>query len=126
MLDTQGPEILTGHLSSNLDLKKGSVISIVVREESDPEETSNHIDYDDLISNVQAGDKITVYSGLKNLKVLEKHELMMRCRVLDGCLLKSKRHVNLPGVRVNLSAITKKDRRDIEFGRASDVDYSAL
>ena len=126
MLDTQGPEIRTGHLASDLDLKKGSVISIVVRGESDPEETSIHIDYDDLISTVQAGDKITVDSGLINLEVLEKHERMMRCRVLDGGVLKSKRHVNLPGVRVNLPAITKKDRRDIEFGIASDVDYIAL
>jgi len=126
LLDTQGPEIRTGHLASDLDLKKGSVISIVVRGESDPEETSIHIDYDDLISTVLAGDKITVDSGLINLEVLEKHERMMRCRVLDGGVLKSKRHVNLPGVRVNLPAITKKDRRDIEFGIASDVDYIAL
>ncbi len=126
MLDTQGSEIRTGHLASDLDLKKGSVISIVVRGESDPEETSIHIDYDDLIRTVQAGDKITVDSGLINLEVLEKHERMMRCRVLDGGVLKSKRHVNLPGVRVNLPAITKKDRRDIKFGIASDVDYIAL
>ena len=126
LLDTQGPEIRTGHLASDLDLKKGSVISIVVRGESDPEETSIHIDYDDLISTVLAGDKITVDSGLINLEVLEKHERMMRCRVLDGGVLKSKRHVNLPGIRVNLPAITKKDRRDIEFGIASDVDYIAL
>lgn len=75
---------------------------------------------------MQAGDKITVDSGLINLEVLEKHERMMRCLVLDGGLLKSKRHVNFPGVRVNLLAITKKDRRDIEFGIASDVDYIAL
>ncbi|MEC7887150.1 MAG: pyruvate kinase, partial [SAR324 cluster bacterium] len=100
--------------------------SIVVRGESDPEETSIHIDYDDMISTVLAGDKITVDSGLINLEVLEKHERMMRCRVLDGVVLKSKRHVNLPGVRVNLPAITKKDRRDIEFGIARDVDYIAL
>ena len=54
LLDTQGPEIRTGHLASDLDLKKGSVISIVVRGESDPEETSIQIDYDDLIGTVLA------------------------------------------------------------------------
>ena len=36
------------------------------------------------------------------------------------------RHVNLPGVRVNLPAITQKDRRDILFGREHDVDFIAL
>lgn len=126
LLDTQGPEIRTGHLASDLDLKKGSVISIVVRGESNPEETSIHIDYDDLIGTVLAGDKITVDNGLINLEVLEKQERVMRCRVLDGGVLKSKRHVNLPGVRVNLPAITQKDRRDIKFGISRDVDYIAL
>ena len=126
LLDTQGPEIRTGHLASDLDLKKGSVISIVVRGESNPEETSIHIDYDDLIGTVLAGDKITVDNGLINLEVLEKQELLMRCRVLDGGVLKSKRHVNLPGVWVNLPAITQKERRDIKFGISRDVDYIAL
>ena len=73
-----------------------------------------------------AGDKITVDNGLINLEVLEKQERVMRCRVLDGGVLKSKRHVNLPGVRVNLPAITQKDRRDIKFGISRDVDYIAL
>ena len=50
----------------------------------------------------------------------------MRCRVLDGGVLKSKSHVNLPGVRVNLPAITQKDRRDILFGIKHDVDFIAL
>ena len=70
LLDTQGPEIRTGHLASDLDLKKGSVISIVVRGESNPEETSIHIDYDDLIGTVLAVDKITVDNGLINLEIL--------------------------------------------------------
>ena len=51
---------------------------------------------------------------------------MMHCRVLDGGVLKSKSHVNLPGIRVNLPAITQKDRRDILFGIEHDVDYIAL
>ena len=82
------------------------MISIVVQGESEIEETSIHVDYVDLISSVHAGDKITVDNGLKNLEVLEKHERMMGFRVLDGGVLKSKCHVHLPGVRVNLPAIT--------------------
>ena len=66
------------------------------------------------------------FSGCFFLEVLEKQERVMRCRVLDGGVLKSKRHVNLPGVRVNLPAITQKDRRDIKFGISRDVDYIAL
>jgi pyruvate kinase len=67
-----------------------------------------------------------VDNGLINLEVLSKQERVMRCRVIDGGALKSKRHVNLPGIRVNLPAITEKDRQDIAWGVANDVDYIAL
>jgi len=126
LLDTQGPEIRTGDLSTDLDLKQGTVVSITARGPMDVEESSFHIHYDDLIETVKVGDKITVDNGLINLEVLEKEERHMQCRVLDGGVLKSKRHVNLPGIRVNLPAITQKDEKDISFGLSHDVDFIAL
>lgn len=126
LLDTQGPEIRTGQLTKDLDLKAGSEISVTVRGAQDVEETSIQIDYEDFINQVKVGDKITVDSGLINLQVLDKQDRAMRCRVIDGGLLKGKRHVNLPGIRINLPAITEKDRADILFGMKQDVDYIAL
>jgi pyruvate kinase len=46
--------------------------------------------------------------------------------VLDGGKLGSKKHVNLPGIRVNLPAITQKDREDILFAIERELDYIAL
>ena len=126
LLDTQGPEIRTGDLSTDLDLKQGTVVSITARGPMDVEESSFHIHYDDLIETVKVGDKITVDNGLINLEVLAKEVRHMQCRVLDGGVLKSKRHVNLPGIRVNLPAITQKDEKDIAFGLSHDVDFIAL
>ena len=114
LMDTQGPEIRTGDLVNDLELKNGSEISITVRDSVDVERSSIHIHYDDLIETVSVGDRITVDNGIINLQVLEKQsDGIMRCRVIDGGILKSKRHVNLPGIRVNLPAITKKDKEDI-------------
>ena len=126
LLDTQGPEIRTGHRAVDLNLKQGQEITVVVRGADDVEESSIHIDYEDLIETVKTGDRITVDNGLINLEVLSKEHFMMRCRVVDGGLLKGKRHVNLPGIRVNLPAITEKDRQDILFGMEQEVDYIAL
>src|SRR5690606_24783772 len=84
------------------------------------------INYDELIDTVNVGDKITVDNGLINLEVLEKDKNRMRCKVLDGGKLGSKKHVNLPGIRVNLPAITQKDREDILFGIERELDYIAL
>ena len=69
---------------------------------------------------------VTVDNGLLNFEVLEKDENQLKCRVVDGGTLGSRKHVNLPGVRVNLPAITKKDREDINFGVANEVDFIAL
>lgn len=126
LLDTQGPEIRTGERDSDLNLHAGDIVSVVARGSGDVEEQSLMVNYEDLITDVNVGDRLTVDNGLINLEVLEKHERVMRCRVIDGGVLKSKRHVNLPGIRVNLPAITEKDRRDILFGVEAGVDFIAL
>lgn len=126
LMDTQGPEIRTGDIKNDLDLKEGDEISVVARGEDDVEASSIRINYEDLIDDVAIGDKITVDNGLINLEVLSKEDRVMRCRVVDGGVLKSKRHVNLPGIRVNLPAITEKDKRDIEFAIEQEVDFIAL
>ncbi len=127
LLDTQGPEIRTGDLANELELKNGSEITISVRDNTDVEASSFHIHYHDLIDTVSEGDRITVDNGIINLEVLAKNDDgTMKCKVIDGGVLKSKRHVNLPGIRVNLPAITKKDHSDILFGIEQGVDFIAL
>ncbi len=126
LLDTQGPEIRTGNRNNDLQLKQGEQITISVRGEQDVEHSSIQINYEDLVDDVAVGDRITVDNGLINLEVLLKDGRSMKCEVIDGGLLKSKRHVNLPGIRVNLPAITEKDKRDIQFAVDQEVDFIAL
>lgn len=126
LLDTQGPEIRTGNLKSDLELKQGDIISVTVRGADAVEESSFQINYENLINEVKVGDKITVDNGLINLQVLKKEARAMKCRVIDGGRLGSKRHVNLPGIRVNLPSITTKDKEDILFGVKQGVDFIAL
>lgn len=126
LMDTQGPEIRTGDLKSELHLIEGDEITVSVRGHESVEENSLQINYEDLITSVNVGDRITVDNGIINLEVLEKQQRTMKCRVIDGGVVKSKRHVNLPGIRVNLPAITEKDRRDIQFAIENDLDFIAL
>jgi len=126
LLDTQGPEIRTGDRAEDLHLKAGDQISIVARGSGDVEASSIQVNYEDLVNDMDIGDILTVDNGLINFQVLSKEHRTMQCEVIDGGLLKSKRHVNLPGIRVNLPAITQKDRRDIEFAMSQEVDFIAL
>lgn len=125
LMDLQGPEIRTGELAESLDLKTGDVFYFTVLAD-DAEERSVHVNYQDLVKDLRPGERVTVDNGLINLEVLELSEHRLKCRVLDGGTLGSRKHVNLPGVRVNLPSITKKDREDIAFAIEQDVDFIAL
>ena len=50
----------------------------------------------------------------------------IRCKVLTPGQLSSRRHINLPGVKINLPAFTEKDRLDTLLGVAEGIDYVAL
>lgn len=126
MIDTQGPEIRTGESNSNLDLKMGQILNLTVRDDQDVETSSIKINYKGLIDSVKKGSMITIDNGLINFKVLEKNKDNLRCKVIDGGTLGSKRHVNLPGIRVDLPSITNKDKADINFAVQQDVDFIAL
>ena len=75
---------------------------------------------------VKAGDRVTLDNGIINVQVLDITGSDMRCLVIDGGKVGSRRHVNLPGVRVNLPSITEKDASDIKFGLENDFDFIAL
>ena len=126
LLDTQGPEIRTGDTNITQDLKVGDEVTLTVRDQVDVETSSIKINYKDLIESVNPGSKISVDNGLINFKVLKKESETLLCKVLDGGKLGSKRHVNLPGVRINLPSITSKDMDDINFGIKNKVDFIAL
>ena len=126
LLDTQGPEIRTGINQSDIDLQAGDIVNLTVRDDIDVEISSIKINYKGLIKSVDKGSKISIDNGLINFQVLAKDNENLKCKVLDGGTLGSKRHVNLPGVRVDLPSITKKDRKDINFGINHNVSFIAL
>ncbi len=79
-----------------------------------------------MVHQLKVGDRITVDNGLINLEVLKVRSRDLRCRVLDGGTLGSRKHINLPGVRVNLPSISEQDKADIRFGIEHDVDFLAV
>ena len=84
------------------------------------------MNYQDLVNDIKVGDTVLVDNGLIRLEVLEKHAARIRCRVLIPGELKSRRHINLPGVKVNLPAFTEKDRADSIVGLEEGIDFLAL
>jgi pyruvate kinase len=84
------------------------------------------VNYPGLPTDVKIGSMVLVDSGLIRMEVLEKTETTVRCRVVTPGKLGSRRHINLPGVDVNLPSLTEKDERDIRVGVSAGVDFFAL
>lgn len=126
MMDSRGPEIRTGDVSQNLNLRAGQRIGLTVRGEKSAEEVSVDVNYDNLVDDIRVGDVVLIDSGTIELKVLEKKRNQLVCDVLTPGTLKSRRHVNLPGVRVNLPSLTPQDKEDIKLGIDLGVDWFAM
>ncbi|MEY5010688.1 MAG: Pyruvate kinase [Verrucomicrobiota bacterium] len=126
LMDTQGPAIRTGDLATKLNLKPGDRFEFTVRGERSEEEFSVDVNYDGLMEDIAVGDTILVDNGVIHMKVLEKHGKRIQCEVLTEGVMGSRRHINLPGVKVNLPPLTEKDLADVALGAELGVDYVAL
>ena len=126
LMDTQGPAIRTGDLPAALNLQPGQKFTLTVRGEKSEELHSVDVNYEHFISDISVGDTVLVDNGEIHMKVLTKHENKVECEVLTPGTLGSRRHINLPGVRVSLPALTAKDLADIEVGLDIGVDFIAL
>jgi pyruvate kinase len=126
LLDTQGPAIRTGVLERELELAVGDILEITVRGASSSEPNSITVNYDDLTDDVSVGNVVLLDNGLMQVRVLAKGDDRIRTVVLTAGRLGSRRHINLPGVDVNLPALTEKDRADVGLGIELRVDFVAL
>ena len=126
MMDTQGPAIRTGDISVPLNLKPGQKFALTVRGEKDVEEHSVDVNYENFINDISVGDVVLIDNGTIEMKVLAKSGNRVECEVLTAGTLGSRRHINLPGVKVSLPALTAKDIKDVRLGLELGVDFIAL
>jgi len=126
LLDTQGPAIRTGDLKTNLHLQPGDIVEFTVRGAKSEEKNSVDVNYEGLVNDIKVGDTVLVDNGMLRFSVLGKKKNRVRCKVLTPGTLGSRRHINLPGVRVNLPPMTEKDIADVILGAELEVDLIAL
>jgi pyruvate kinase len=126
LLDTQGPAIRTGDLPVPLKLKPGQKFVLTVRGEKSEEEHSVDVNYENFVNDINVGDTVLIDNGQIEMRVLAKNGNKVECEVLTPGTLGSRRHINLPGVKVSLPALTEKDLRDVQLGLELGVEYVAL
>jgi len=125
MMDVKGPEIRTGVVETPIELAVGDQFEFYT-DAPTPGVRGVSVNYPGLPSDVSIGATILVDSGLMRLQVLDLDATHVRCKVLTPGKLGSRRHVNLPGMMVNLPSLTEKDERDLRAGVEAGIDFVAL
>ncbi len=124
--DLQGIKIRVGKLKNGkVHLVKGETLRIR-KGDGAGDEKEIYIDYPWLMKDAHAGDVILIDDGLIMLQVTVKKKELLTTTVLEGGILKERKGVNLPHMKVSAPFFTDKDRADLEFGIAMGVDYIAL
>lgn len=125
VLDTKGPEIRTKDFDGKVELQEGSKFTIHCGEEVLGDTTKCSVSYTELYKDVKVGDTILIDDGLVGLNVEKIEGKTIHCVVLNTGVVSSKKGINVPGVKINLPAITEKDKSDLIFGCEQGIDMVA-
>jgi pyruvate kinase len=125
--DLQGPKIRVGQLPEGcILLAEGETVTLIPEDGFTGQNGTIPIDYPHLAQDARMGEQVLLDDGLFELKVQEVRETEVRCHVVEGGLLKSRKGVNFPGLNLRLPSVTEKDERDLEFGLKQGIDWVSL
>ncbi|CAA6813431.1 MAG: Pyruvate kinase (EC [uncultured Sulfurovum sp.] len=123
--DISGPKVRIGKIDGTLILKQGDTLTLSKKEdESDPYNLA--LSYTLIIDMVNIGEEVFFADGTLQTVVIDKDADSLKLKLLNDGELTSRKGVNFPKTNLNISAITKKDEEDIEFGSKHDIDIVAL
>jgi pyruvate kinase len=124
--DLQGPRLRIGEFhDGSVMLADGATFSLTTRPvPGDAREVS--VSYAGLPQDAKPGSTILLDDGLIELRVLETTAADVRCQVVAGGILGSRKGITLPGTSLSLPPITDKDKADLASAIKQEVDYIAL
>ncbi|MFT3990757.1 MAG: pyruvate kinase [Luteolibacter sp.] len=125
LFDLTGPSIRTGDLEKPYDLQDGDTVEFrkVGTEPTVPLSTT--VNYDGLMGDVSVGNTLVVDNGAMLMRIDAVEEDRILCQVKTPGVMGSRRHINLPGVRLNLPALTEKDHLDLALAVECRADFIA-
>ena len=125
--DLQGPKLRVGVMKEDVVVNPGDIITFQTAEDVPGTADRVYMNYKAFPSDVNPGEKILLDDGKLMFEALETNGTTeVKCRVIQGGPLKSKKGVNLPNTKVSLPALTKKDVKDALFAIEQKVDWIAL
>lgn len=125
LFDLTGPSIRTGDLDQPYELAEGDVVEFRKSGTKAEIEISTTVNYEGLMEDVSVGDTLVVDNGALLMRIDKVGGDRIQCSVKTPGPMGSRRHINLPGVRLNLPALTVKDHKDLALAVECGADYIA-
>ena len=125
LLDTKGPEIRLGKFKNgSIMMEAGKDFTLTARD-IEGDETIASMNYKELPQDVKAGDHILLSDGLINLEVVSVEGEDIHTKILNSGKMSDRKRVAVPGIAINLPAVSETDAADIEFGCRMNMDWIA-
>ena len=126
LMDLQGPKIRVGLVADDGVRVHPGVECVLVAGTEHARPPEIPVVYPQLAADVREGDQILLDDGAIGLRVRAVDGDRVRCEVLRGGVVRSRKGVNLPGVAVSAASLTDKDRADLATAIEAGADYVAL
>ena len=125
ILDTKGPEIrIRSFAERSITLEAGDTFTLTTEEITGNRERVS-VSYPRLHEELSPGQEILIDDGLVAIRVERIEGTDIVCTVENGGVLSANKSINIPGVHIQLPALTEKDVEDIRFGVENDFDFIA-
>ncbi|MBN1924224.1 MAG: pyruvate kinase [Prolixibacteraceae bacterium] len=122
LIDTKGPEVRTANMEQNLEVTFGDKIKVT----GDLSQTDClHVNYSGFVNNVPVGSKLLIDDGEIELEVKKKDDIFLYTEVTNNGIIKNKKSVNTPGVKIKLPSLTDKDIDFIHFAIENHIEFIA-
>ena len=125
ILDTKGPEIrIRGFEEPSVTLESGDPFTLTTQDVVGNKGWVS-VTYPRLHEELAPGQQILIDDGLVAIRVERIEGANIICTVENGGTLSANKSLNIPGVHIQLPALTEKDVDDIRFGVENDFDFVA-
>jgi pyruvate kinase len=127
LVDTKGPEVRLTAMESAVGFvaRSGDIVMIRNGEEHFSDSKTLYTNCSTFVQDVPEGADILIDDGSIQLKVIEKDEECLTCRIMNNGAIKGRKSVNVPNVHISLPALTDKDRMFVQWAIDADIDFIA-
>jgi len=125
LIDTKGPEVRTTSVAEPITYKTGEIIKIFGRPDVESTHDLINLSYKDIASDIKVGDHLLFDDGAIDMEIIESDGPMLVAKVMNDGVLGARKSVNVPGVHIDLPALTEKDIANIKLAINLDIDFIA-